>query len=122
MNNQYLVTSAISNAIKNLESITIEHKIDKEEIKSDLTLTDLDIENDTSQTSEKPRNKFRGWIVEIAKRAHIDLQNGSFNEDIFEIKLYFGDILEEQLDTFIKKTSYLYERLVYRQKNQRSSR
>lgn len=103
LNNQYLVTPEISNAIKSLESIAIEHKIDKEEIKRDLTTVDLDIENETSQASEKPRNKFRGWILKISERAHIDLQNDSSNEEFFDINPYFADILEDQLIEFLSQ-------------------
>lgn len=85
LNNQFLVTSDIINAVKSLESTAQQHKIDKDEINNHPVLADFDIDIDASVVYDKPKNKFNGWILEMAAKAHINTHNDSSNEGNIQI-------------------------------------
>lgn len=88
LNNQFMISSEFSGIVKSLESIAFQHKIDAENFK-DPTLSDFNVDIDSSTVYGQPKNKFNGWILGMAAKSHDSLQNDSSNEGILVYYLCF---------------------------------
>lgn len=78
----------------------MDHKIDTENIDLNVVhLPDADELEDDILSDEKPKNKFLGWILRIAKEVNTEVQNDS-NDATLSLNPYFSDALEEDIVHF----------------------